>query len=80
VTSGATYSVNCASCRGAFDALEEFRTIAFKAADGTLFRQTFSAGIATLKPELNLEAWRQAADDALYEAKAAGRNRVLRAP
>jgi diguanylate cyclase (GGDEF)-like protein len=59
--------------------LEEFRAVEFHAADGTPFRQTFSAGIAMLTPDMDLEAWRQAADDTLYKAKAAGRNRVLRA-
>jgi diguanylate cyclase (GGDEF)-like protein len=59
--------------------LQEFRAVEFHAADGTPFRQTFSAGIAMLTPGMDLESWRQTADETLYKAKAAGRNRVLRA-
>lgn len=40
------------------------------------FRATLSAGIAALGPRMSLEEWRSAADQALYAAKAAGRNRV----
>jgi len=40
---------------------------------------TISAGIATLEPDAggDVDAWLQAADVALYRAKAAGRNRVM---
>jgi diguanylate cyclase (GGDEF)-like protein len=41
------------------------------------FRITLSAGIAMLAPAMDLDEWRVAADQALYAAKAAGRNRVV---
>jgi diguanylate cyclase (GGDEF)-like protein len=37
---------------------------------------TISIGVAELRPAQTQEAWLKAADDALYRAKAAGRNRV----
>ena len=58
----------------------EFRALEFDAPGGTAFRVTFSAGIAMLEPDMGLERWRQAADDALYAAKQAGRDRVVVAP
>ena len=58
--------------------LDEFAAMEHHAADGAAFRATFSAGVAVLSPGvMDLERWRKAADDALYGAKAAGRNRVL---
>jgi diguanylate cyclase (GGDEF)-like protein len=55
----------------------EFAAQAHKAADGTAFHATFSAGVALLDPgAMDLNAWRQAADTALCAAKAAGRNQV----
>jgi len=49
------------------------------AAEGSTFRATFSAGIAMLVAAMDLDDWRRAADEALYAAKAAGRNRVVAA-
>jgi diguanylate cyclase (GGDEF)-like protein len=43
---------------------------------GGHFRTTFSAGIAALAPGMTAEHWREAADRALRQARAAGRNRV----
>ena len=43
---------------------------------GGHFRTTLSAGIAALSPGMTAEHWRQAADRALRQARAAGRNRV----
>jgi len=57
---------------------EEFAGLEHSAG-GQGFRATFSAGIALLQEGMSLEAWRQAADAALYEAKHAGRNRVITA-
>jgi PleD family two-component response regulator len=52
-----------------------------RSADGETFRASFSAGLALLDPAtMDLPAWQDAADKALYAAKAAGRNRVLAAP
>jgi diguanylate cyclase (GGDEF)-like protein len=56
--------------------LAEFRALDFVAPGGAVFHATVSAGIATLAPGMGLDAWRQAADDALYAAKRAGRDRV----
>lgn len=55
---------------------EEFARLEHAGPDGG-FRATFSAGIALLAEGMSLEAWRRAADAALYEAKNAGRNRVV---
>jgi diguanylate cyclase (GGDEF)-like protein len=60
--------------------LGEFSSIEHPARDNATFRATFSAGVAMLDPSsMDLDRWRKAADDALYEAKAAGRNRVVAA-
>lgn len=40
-------------------------------------RVTFSAGIATMLDDESFSEWLQRADDALYKAKASGRNRVI---
>ncbi len=53
----------------------EFAATTHVASDGTEFRVTFSAGVAGLSPGFaTLGSWAKAADDALYAAKAAGRN------
>ena len=61
--------------------LAEFAAQAHQGPDGSSFHATFSAGLAMLDPAaMDLNAWRQAADTALYAAKAAGRNQVQASP
>jgi diguanylate cyclase (GGDEF)-like protein len=57
--------------------LAEFGAMEHHSADGQVFHTTFSAGVAMLQPGMSLDAWKQAADDALYAAKSGGRNRVM---
>jgi diguanylate cyclase (GGDEF)-like protein len=59
--------------------LEEFAVMPHQGADQTDFRVTFSAGVSGYLPGMTVDAWRQAADDAMYAAKSAGRHRVVRA-
>ncbi len=57
--------------------LAEFATLEHAAGPDQHFRVTFSAGIAPWRSGLDLHAWIEAADQALYAAKKAGRNRVV---
>ena len=59
--------------------LEEFAAIEHQVAGGGSFHCTFSGGVAMLETGMDLDAWKKAADDALYAAKAAGRRRVIAA-
>ena len=59
--------------------LEEFAGLEHQVAGGGSFRCTFSAGVAMLEEGMDLDAWKKAADDALYAAKKAGRRRVIAA-
>jgi len=57
--------------------LDEFAGLQHEAPRGERFRVTFSAGVAGLDATaLDPDGWLKAADDALYEAKRLGRNRV----
>jgi diguanylate cyclase (GGDEF)-like protein len=70
------------SVEGAIDALdrirEDFRRISFVGANGRNFTVSFSAGVASYAAgaQTHLEALLKAADDALYQAKQRGRNRI----
>jgi diguanylate cyclase (GGDEF)-like protein len=55
---------------------EEFAQFEQNANNGETFKVTFSAGVAILTAEMNLEQWKETADQALYAAKSAGRNQV----
>jgi diguanylate cyclase (GGDEF)-like protein len=59
--------------------LEEFAELEHQVTGGGLFQCTFSAGVAMLEEGMDLDAWKKAADDALYAAKKAGRRRVIAA-
>jgi diguanylate cyclase (GGDEF)-like protein len=66
--------------RQAYNLVEEvrrsFSTRGHRSPGRTLFRTTFSAGIAALEPGMSAGVWREAAERALRVARAAGRNRV----
>ncbi len=59
--------------------LEEFSVMPHSGTDRSVFHVTFSAGVAGFAEGTSVDAGRQAADDALYAAKSAGRHRVTRA-
>ena len=59
--------------------LEEFSVMPHSGVGQAAFHVTFSAGVAGFVKGMTVDAWRQAADDALYAAKSAGRHRVARA-
>lgn len=59
--------------------LENFRQLDFEGEDGALFNCTFSAGISQFGPDgEQFEELLKVADERLFDAKVAGRNRVVR--
>lgn len=56
--------------------LSEFSAIRHTTTSGADFSVTFSAGVAELQAGESAKSWLARADGTLYEAKAAGRNRV----
>jgi len=56
--------------------LTEFRAVEHQSPEGRPFKITFSAGIAMLNQEMDLNLWNAAADNALLTAKSEGRDRV----
>lgn len=60
--------------------LATFRDLDHASPAGSVFRVTFSAGVAEWQPGMDRHRWIDAADQALYEAKRAGRNRIRMAP
>jgi diguanylate cyclase (GGDEF)-like protein len=61
--------------------LEEFRALPFRGERGQPFSVTFSAGVATFPSDgAGVDALLRAADRRLYQAKQAGRDRVVAAP
>ncbi len=56
--------------------LDEFRELRFPSSSGDSFGVTFSAGVAELQEGDSGETWLGRADEALYVAKASGRDRV----
>lgn len=58
--------------------LHEFSEREHRAPDGSVFKVTFSAGVASFDPvTMDLRRWIEAADASLYVAKRGGRNRVV---
>ena len=55
----------------------EFAAVEHEAVSGERLVVTFSAGIAFLQTDMDLPAWIDRADRALYAAKSAGRNQVV---
>jgi diguanylate cyclase (GGDEF)-like protein len=58
----------------------EFAAIEHESYNGERLIVTFSAGLALLRPDMDLSVWVGNADRALYAAKSAGRNQVLLSP
>ena len=59
---------------------QDFAALDHAAESEVSFRGTFSAGVALLEDSMDAERWCQVADEALYAAKNAGRDRTALAP
>jgi diguanylate cyclase (GGDEF)-like protein len=74
-------NVDLAGAKAALDkALEAVRSESFVGAEHTTFRVSFSAGLVMVHPNESLESAVARADELLYAAKRAGRDRVLAEP
>ncbi len=65
----------------AYELAEELRT-AFSSTTYNFSKTeciTFSGGIATLQPRQNADSWMKMADEALYQSKSSGKNKITRA-
>ena len=64
----------------ALNLAEKLRTLVATRPFSLVGTVTASFGVAELHPGESLDAWLKRADDALYAAKSAGRNRVRMSP
>ncbi len=65
------------STRALQKALDAFGQEEFRGAEGTTFQVTFSAGVAAVSEEVDVDGAVAEADRMLYMAKSGGRNRIL---
>ena len=56
---------------------EAYSNLVFQLPGGTTLQKTISIGLAKMQPDTAFDETLQHADDALYQAKAAGKNRVV---
>ncbi|MEL0659303.1 diguanylate cyclase [Psychromonas arctica] len=67
-----------ATADGAFNRMDQIREKISKIQLDTVGQITFSTGMVTMKEGEEFKDWLHRADDALYKAKATGRNRIVK--